>query len=46
MLELARLEAIGIYQGVDAQGVPRGPIHLRRRGDAGGSLLAASASRS
>lgn len=34
VLELARLEAIGLYQGLDAAGVPRGPIHLRRRGDA------------
>ena len=33
MLELTRLEAIGIYQGVDAEGVPVGPIHLRRRGE-------------
>ena len=35
ILELTRLEAIGLYQGVDELGVPRGPIHLRRRGDAG-----------
>ena len=33
VLELARLEAIGLYQGLDAQGAPQGPIHLRRRGD-------------
>ena len=33
MLELTRLEAIGIYQGIDAEGVPVGPIHLRRRGE-------------
>jgi segregation and condensation protein A len=31
MLELTRLEAVGIFQGVDAFGVPEGPIHLRRR---------------
>jgi len=31
MLELTRLEALGIFQGVDASGVPEGPIHLRRR---------------
>jgi segregation and condensation protein A len=37
ILELTRLEAIGLYQGVDERGVPRGPIHVRRRGDAGGS---------
>jgi len=33
MLELTRLEAIGLYQGIDAEGVPVGPIHLRRRGE-------------
>ncbi|MGH7337444.1 MAG: segregation and condensation protein A [Myxococcota bacterium] len=37
ILELTRLEAIGLYQGLDELGVPRGPIHLRRRGDAGDS---------
>jgi chromatin segregation and condensation protein Rec8/ScpA/Scc1 (kleisin family) len=31
LLELTRLEAIGLYQGVDDVGVPRGPIHVRRR---------------
>jgi segregation and condensation protein A len=31
MLELTRLEALGIFQGVDSFGVPEGPIHLRRR---------------
>jgi len=35
ILELTRLEAIGLYQGLDEVGVPRGPIHVRRRGDAG-----------
>jgi segregation and condensation protein A len=35
ILELTRLEAIGRYQGLDEGGVPRGPIHVRRRGDAG-----------
>jgi segregation and condensation protein A len=35
MLELTRLEAVGIFQGVDAFGVPQGPIHLRRRIDPG-----------
>jgi len=35
ILELTRLEAIGLYQGIDELGVPRGPIHVRRRGDAG-----------
>jgi segregation and condensation protein A len=33
ILELTRLEAIGLYQGLDDLGVPRGPIHVRRRGD-------------
>jgi chromatin segregation and condensation protein Rec8/ScpA/Scc1 (kleisin family) len=37
ILELTRLEAIGLYQGIDERGVPSGPIHVRRRGDAGGS---------
>lgn len=31
ILELTRLEAVGLYQGVDAERVPTGPIHLRRR---------------
>ena len=35
ILELTRLEALGLYQGVDTDGVPRGPIHLRRRLAAG-----------
>ena len=33
ILELTRLEAIGIYQGVDDANIPAGPIHLRRRGE-------------
>jgi segregation and condensation protein A len=35
ILELTRLEALGLYQGVDAVGVPWGPIHLRRKLAAG-----------
>ncbi len=35
ILELTRLEAIGLYQGLDELGVPRGAIHVRRRGGAG-----------
>lgn len=35
ILELARLEALGLYQGLDGQGVPVGPIHLRRRATPG-----------
>jgi segregation and condensation protein A len=31
ILELTRLEAIGLYQGLDELGVPRGAIHVRRR---------------
>ena len=31
ILELSRLEALGLYQGVDSDRVPVGPIHLRRR---------------
>jgi len=30
ILELARLAAVRLYQGVDARGVPSGPIRLRR----------------
>ncbi len=30
ILELTRLSAIRIYQGLDDLGVPEGPIHLRR----------------
>ena len=36
ILELARLEALGLYQGVDSERVPTGPIHLRRRTGAEG----------
>jgi segregation and condensation protein A len=35
ILELTRLEAIGLYQGLDGLGVPIGPIHLRRRSGVG-----------
>ena len=31
ILELTRLEAIGLYQGVDDRGVPRGTIHVKRK---------------
>lgn len=30
ILELTRLEALRLYQGVDENGLPGGPIHLRR----------------
>jgi len=30
ILELTRLSAIRIYQGLNEMGVPEGPIHLRR----------------
>jgi len=30
ILELARLAALGLYQGLSETGVPEGPIHLRR----------------
>lgn len=36
ILELTRLEAIGLYQGVDEIGTPHGPIHVRRRNLGGG----------
>jgi segregation and condensation protein A len=36
MLELTRLSAIRIYQGVDERGVPEGPIRLRRAGEESG----------
>ena len=35
ILELTRLEAIGLYQGVDEERVPQGPIHVRRKIQAG-----------
>jgi segregation and condensation protein A len=35
ILELTRLEALGIYQGLDEWGVPVGSIHLRRKGEVG-----------
>ena len=34
ILELARLQALGVYQSVDPESVPIGPIHLRRRVEA------------
>jgi segregation and condensation protein A len=30
ILELTRLAALGLYQGLSDEGVPQGPIHLRR----------------
>lgn len=35
VLELARLAALGLYQGVGAAGIPEGPIRLRRKSDPG-----------
>jgi segregation and condensation protein A len=35
ILELSRLAALRIYQGVDDRGGPRGPIHLRRSDEPG-----------
>jgi segregation and condensation protein A len=35
ILELSRLAALRIYQGVDERGGPRGPIHLRRSDEPG-----------
>ncbi len=35
ILELVRLGAVRVYQGVDAQGVPTGPIRLRPAGGEG-----------
>jgi segregation and condensation protein A len=35
VLELTRLAVIRIYQGIDAEGVPTGPLHLRRGLDPG-----------
>lgn len=37
ILELTRLEALGLYQGLDPDGAPQGAIHLRRLGEAGSS---------
>ena len=31
ILELTRLEAVGLYQGIDETLVPQGPIHVRRK---------------
>ena len=36
ILELSRLAALRIYQGVDPRGAPSGPIHLRRSEESGG----------
>ena len=36
ILELARIAAIGLYQGASDQGVPEGPIHVRRIGELDG----------
>jgi len=36
ILELSRLAALRLYQGVDVRGVPSGPIHLRRSEEASG----------
>jgi len=33
ILELARIAAIGLYQGTGDMGVPEGPIHVRRIGE-------------
>ena len=35
ILELSRLAALRIYQGIDERGGPRGPIHLRRSDEPG-----------
>jgi segregation and condensation protein A len=35
ILELTRLEAVGLYQGLDELGVPLGPIHVRRKSETG-----------
>ena len=37
ILELSRLAALRLYQGIDVRGVPSGPIHLRRSEEAGGA---------
>jgi len=41
MLELTRLSAIRIYQGVGTDGAPQGPIRLRRAGDETGAAWSA-----
>jgi segregation and condensation protein A len=41
MLELARLSALRIFQGVGEDGAPQGPIRLRRAGDEGGEAWSA-----
>jgi segregation and condensation protein A len=35
ILELARIAAIGLYQGTSDSGIPEGPIHVRRIGEMG-----------
>ncbi len=37
ILELARIAAVGLYQGASDKGVPEGPIHVRRIGELDGS---------
>lgn len=37
LLELARLSVLRVFQSVDESGAPRGPIYLRRAGDASAS---------
>ena len=37
LLELVRISAVRVYQGVDRDGVPEGPIRLRRSDEEGGS---------
>jgi chromatin segregation and condensation protein Rec8/ScpA/Scc1 (kleisin family) len=41
ILELTRLAALGLYQGVNVEGIPEGPIHVRRLGDPGDAGWAA-----
>jgi len=36
ILELARIAAIGLYQGTSDKGAPEGPIHVRRNGELDG----------
>ncbi len=40
ILELSRLAALRLYQGVDPAGAPSGPIHLRRSEESGGEAWA------